>query len=687
VAAALLIALMTACPALAQNPAVQSLSIDGAAAGKIFEGVGAVSGGGATSVLLKDYPEPQRGQILDLLFKPMFGASMHTLYVEIGGDGNSTQGTEPTHMRSRTDENYARGYEWWLMAEAKKRNPALTLDACAWSAPGWIGNGQFWSQDMADYYVKWIKGLKANYGLDLDAVGCRNERGVVTHWVKLFRKTLDDAGLDKVRIHAFDNPGESKWNWIPELAADPQLAAAVDVISNHTLTIGPQPASVIETADKLGKPIWNTEEHVYGGDGRKYTGDYEHAIGCVNLFNENFISHGATKIVNWYLAGSTYPNEPYFQDPPALFAHSPWSGHYRLKPIFWSYAHYGQFVKIGWTYVASGCAKLGGGGTVVSLKSPEGGDFSVIAETAAAKAPQTLTLRPTGGLAATKPLCVWRTTRDEQFVRQPDLSPAADGTLTITLEPGAIYSISTTTGQQKGVYPDVPADKPFPFPYFDNFDHYIDAKSFGYLPHYTADICGVFEIADRPGEGGGKCLRQAVTQKSQSWAPEWKPYTILGDVNWTDYEISADVLTPDGGWAGVMGRIGATGNGWDGNPNGYYARLYPDGGVALYAANQRLKGSRERELAVGHVEKWQWNRWHNLKLRFEGKTVRVLVDDVEVLKVDDDTFAKGNAGLVAAGEGNARHAVLFDNLRINRANGGDIPPTDFGPGRTPIYAK
>src|SRR5580704_9025572 len=103
----------------------QTIRLDGAAGGKRFDGVGAVSGGGATSVLLKDYPEPQRRQILDLLFKPNFGASMSALYVEVPGDGNSTQGTEPSHMHSRNDKNYSRGYEWWIMREAKNRNPSI----------------------------------------------------------------------------------------------------------------------------------------------------------------------------------------------------------------------------------------------------------------------------------------------------------------------------------------------------------------------------------------------------------------------------------------------------------------------------------------------------------------------------------------------------------------------------------
>lgn len=31
-----------------------------------------------------------------------------------------SDGTEATHMRTAEDENYTRGYEWWLMKEAKQ---------------------------------------------------------------------------------------------------------------------------------------------------------------------------------------------------------------------------------------------------------------------------------------------------------------------------------------------------------------------------------------------------------------------------------------------------------------------------------------------------------------------------------------------------------------------------------------
>jgi galactosylceramidase len=43
---------------------------------------------------LRDYPEAQRSDVLDFLFKPSFGAALHILKVEIGGDAQSTDGTE-----------------------------------------------------------------------------------------------------------------------------------------------------------------------------------------------------------------------------------------------------------------------------------------------------------------------------------------------------------------------------------------------------------------------------------------------------------------------------------------------------------------------------------------------------------------------------------------------------------------
>src|SRR5690348_5323839 len=128
-----------------------SITVNGSSAGRTFDGVGAVSGGGGNSRLLIDYPEPQRSQILDYLFTPGYGAALQILKVEIGGDTNSTSGSEPSHAHFRGDLNCNRGYEWWIMEQAKARNPSIKLAALAWGAPGWIGNGNFMSTDMIDY--------------------------------------------------------------------------------------------------------------------------------------------------------------------------------------------------------------------------------------------------------------------------------------------------------------------------------------------------------------------------------------------------------------------------------------------------------------------------------------------------------------------------------------------------------
>ena len=85
------------------------IKIDISSKAHTFNGLGGLSGGGATSRLLPDYPEKQRDEILDILFKPQFAASLHLLKVEIGGDSQSTDGTESSHMHSQDDLDYYHG--------------------------------------------------------------------------------------------------------------------------------------------------------------------------------------------------------------------------------------------------------------------------------------------------------------------------------------------------------------------------------------------------------------------------------------------------------------------------------------------------------------------------------------------------------------------------------------------------
>ena len=575
-----------------QGTAVQEaqvVELKGDAGGKRFDGIGVVNGGGGTSVLLKDYPEPQRSQILDLVYKPKFGASVSALLVEIPGDGNSTQGSMPSHMHTRDDLNYGRGYMWWILREAKKRNPKLTLDGAAWSAPGWIGNGQFWSQDAADYYVKWLQGLRQIYGMEFDAIGCRNEKGANLEFAKKFRTTLDLNDFKAVKLHGFDDWPKGKFNFVKELLTDEGARNAMGILSGHVLYAkDPPSAEVQEIAAKLGKPIWNTEDHVYKKG-------FDCAISLVECFNGNFIKSGATKIVNWYDIAGVYPLEPYSEDPSTVLARSPWSGNYQVREALWGYAHYGQFTEVGWEYLNGGSGELRGGGTFVTMKDPVGGDYSIIIQTKAARAPQPVRFQTSGGLSS-KPLCVWRSNAKEQFVQQAGVTPV-NGAFNLTLEPDSIYSLSTTTGQRKGSFDGIPVQKSFPFPYYETFEEYASPKEWGYLPHFTADIAGAFEIAERP-DHKGKCMRQVVPIPTISWAPDWLPYTIIGDDQWGDYEVSADIYLNPGDSAGVMGRINDVGTGYGFIPKGYFLQLGDDGQCRLVV----IRGKKDKKKAVGDAE-------------------------------------------------------------------------------------
>ena len=212
----------------------QTINLSANSTGKQFDGIGAVNGGGATSVLLKDYPEPQRSQIMDMVYKPMFGASVSAILVEVPGDGNSTQGSMPSHSHYQGDHNYLRGYMWWVMQEAKRRNSALSLDATSWSAPAWVGN--FWSDKMVDYYIDWMKGLRQVHGLELDALGCHNEKGWSADFAKHLRKAMNERGFRDVKLHGFGNWGNQKMDFLKRMQEDPELADALDAVCAHTFS-------------------------------------------------------------------------------------------------------------------------------------------------------------------------------------------------------------------------------------------------------------------------------------------------------------------------------------------------------------------------------------------------------------------------------------------------------------------
>ena len=677
----------------------QHILLDGRTGGPRFDGIGVVEGGGGTGVLLKDYPEPQRSQILDLVFKPKFGASVSALYVEIPGDGNSTQGSMPSHRHARDDLNAWRGYMWWEMREAKARNPDLTLDGAAWSAPGWVGehsHGDFFSQDGADYYVSWLKALRDVHGLHMSALGMRNERGVNLDFAKTLRRTLDANGFADVKIHGFDNWPDDKFDFVSKMEADPDLRHAIAILSGHNSP--PQsvtPPAVLAAAARMNTPLWDTEQHVYkpGFDG---------LISTVQSFNLNHVDSGYTKITDWYGIAGLYEMEPYSGEKEATVrANWPWSGHYEINKKLWAYAHYGQFTQVGWHYLDKACGKLERGGSFVTLVSPRG-EYSVIIETKDATGPQRIRL-DTKALSK-KALAVWRSDEHAQFVRQADIVPAG-GAVTLILDPNAVYTLTTTRGQKKGGFGAVPPPKAFPFPYHDSFDGYAHPASWGYLPRYFADIAGAFELSPCPARTG-QCLHQTVPVPTLSWAPDWMPYSLIGDDHWRDYDVAADLRLSAGESGAVMGRINDVGSGYGFIPKGYFVELSAGGDLRLVVIRgkpekKKLVGDAEQQalirashddseggekvLATVHADGVGPDQWHRLGLRFQGDRITGLLDGKAVLTATDGLYDHGMAGILAGQNARAVSRPWFDNLAITPPERTGAAPARAAPTRGSLY--
>ena len=109
----------------------------------------------------------------------------------------------------------------------------------------------------------------------------------------------------------------------------------------------------------------------------------------------------------------------------------------------------GQFLNTGSGYLGGSESN----GSYVSLKSTNGTDYSTIIETTTAAAAQTVNVSVSGGLS-TGTVHVWATnvnapTAANTFVQQASITPSI-GAYSLTVQPGYIVSLTTTTGQGKG---------------------------------------------------------------------------------------------------------------------------------------------------------------------------------------------------------------------------------------------
>src|SRR5699024_9855447 len=96
----------------------------------------------------------------------------------------------------------------------------------------------------------------------------------------------------------------------------------------------------------------------------------------------------------------------------------------------------------------------------------------------------------------------------------------------------------------------------------------------------------------------GAVLWQTAPVPTFSWAPDWQPYTILGDAGWTDYAVAVDVWLGAGERAGVMARVNHVGTGYGVVPQCYLLEVDGAGVVRLVV----VRGKENKAELVGDAE-------------------------------------------------------------------------------------
>ncbi|CAG5119299.1 unnamed protein product [Candidula unifasciata] len=644
---------------------------DSVGVGRRYDGIGGLSGGSATSKLLIGYPQKQRDEVLDYLFKPKFAGSLQILKVEIGGDAQASDGTEASHMHVEWEENYQRGYEWWLMQEAKKRNPNIKLFGLPWAFPGWIGNGTqnpyYDRQKLATYIFKWIKGADVYHNLKIDYIGIWNERWCDTESIKVLRKTLNSNGYSQVQIVAAD----LDFGIVEYMSRDAELAAAIDYVGAHYPgVLSP------DSARKIGKPLWSSEDFSTVND--------EVGGGCwARILNQNYVQGLMTSTIAWNLIDSFHQSLPWDRTS-LMTAREPWSGNYIVESPVWMSAHTTQFTEPGWKYLSHGhgVGMLNSGGSYVTIVSPDLQNLTIVLE--AMSHDHSVCIRPnlppytvkeqnvtfvfTGSFANITKLYVW------QSILRFDKTPSShfkslgsvqviNGQVTITVGVDTVHTLTTVSDGQHGEHPTPPPSAPFPLPFVETFEEYpLSAEPYLFAPQQ-----GSYDVVDVGGQHG-KVMRQMVLQPPIVWCEQTlhlnASLNVFGWYQWTDVEIAADVrIGAVNGSGGVFIAVRIDKAGCD----TYAAQgifYYFSPGENLFLLSDDIR--RANVIVASTKPVAVLSDWNRLTLSVKGTLATGTCNGVVVFNVSIPTAPAH--GFVGVGTKKYGYAD-FDNINLSSAKG------------------
>jgi Glycosyl hydrolase family 59 len=678
---------------------------------RVYDGVGAILGGGGNARYLMDYPARQRDQILDYLFKPGYGASLQLLKLEIGGDANSSDGSEPSVEHSAGHVNCHAGYELSIASRAVALDPRLKLYGLQWTAPGLVKTSagpHFTDRDIR-YLLSWLNCTRQR-GLTISYLGGWNETDDGTHasWFRRLRRTLNAHGYRGVQLVAADSSPRGGWHYTGD--ATIPILGTHDVCGDPTGIAGPGTtcASPWSMGRPTGQAMWASE--LGGMDAGAQPGCTAPCAPAMDrAVVRGYVDARLTGFLEWPALDAMPPGLPY-ENRGLVTADQPWAGSYRVNAMTWAMAQLTQFAQppdgsTRWRFINQGSGFLQrnrADGSYVSLvrdTGKRGTAWSTIIEATTATAAQQAVFHVTGGdHLAGRVVHVWASNLAtngtsgpaQWFVRQASIRPSRSGQFSLTIRPGWVYSLTTTSGQGHGRARGRPP-APLRLPVTESLANSGAAGHADDEPPYLAAQDGAFELAPcRVRDGGDRtCTEQEAVATPSFWhnagapAATHYPYAVIGDPGWQDYTVSVDVLLPrSGSSAGLIGRfscrravpdvgqfdgyafsVSGTGR-WtltrNANATQDHVSAACPAAPASPAAPQSLASGRlARPLGTG--------TWHRLSLSMSGPAITASIGEKTVATVSDPTWTTGLAGIAAGPFTSAWPRVQYSHLSVTRS--------------------
>ena len=639
----------------------------------LFEGLGAVTGSGSSS-LLRDYkldhPDEYR-EIMDLLFKKGYGAGLCHVKVEMGSDVNSSSGTEPSIMRNDSDiPDITRCAGWQFAADAKKINPDITVDMIRWGEPRWVTDA--FTESAESGYAARYKWYKAHldaaydvYGLKLDCISADASETDSTDpdWIiylsdKLRSEKSEKYDYSKIKIAASDEIGT--WDIADKMLSDPKLRDAVDIITCHYNTRGTEATSRL--LREYGKQLRYSE-----GDAPLNVSEYSVENG---LCGEGFPLDTANEIIDMYCLGKMtmyeyhpaaaayYSGTKYF--PKGLItANTPWNGSFICEDGLWISAHFTRFTDKCRAFVNSACAGSGtgekGSDHYLTLTDSEKKDLAIII-TNDSETVRNYNFVIMNMTLHTDSINVVETTCGNYLQKCGTIKlKKENGNLTFgySLNPGSIVTLTTEDIDLADTPKNIPENTVLALPYSEDFDHSDDISApRGNSPMYMCTQGGAFEITD------GK-LDQVITNDIKPFDRIYKstplPCVSFGDDRWADYKVSADITLAndsDDNFAGLGIRYNSAVTDEDSAVSGYILSIHGNGSWELAKADSLL--------AEGRIEDFDAKKTYRLEIEALGRKITARINGNELCSITESgSFA--NSGRISLRSAYFRNS--FDNIR------------------------